>query len=234
MARLSRLAVAGRAHLILLRALPGQPLCVDDDDRRRLLAALRDAASRQRSAVHAHVVLDNEILLLVTPESRDGIGRLIQELGRRYVAGFNRRHSRQGSLWDGRFRATIVQPGATTLEAMLLVDLHPVRAGLVHSAGDYPWSSARHHLGQLRDAAVTDAAVYWQLGNTPFDRELAYRRLLDEGLSEQRVAQLIEASRKGWAIGDVGFLAQLADEAHRPVQPRRRGRPPKEAVTTEL
>jgi putative transposase len=230
MARLSRLAVAGQAHLILLSGLPGRPLCIDDDDRRRFLAALRDAASQQRTAVHAHVLLDAEALLLATPENRDGISRLIQELGRRYVAGFNRRHGLQGPLWEGRFRATIVQPGPATLEAMLFVDLHPVHAGLVQSAGDYPWSSARHHLGQLRDPAVTDAAVYWQLGNTPFDRELGYRRLLDEGLASRRVAQFMEAGRKGWAIGDEAFLALLAAEAGRPVRPRRRGRPAKRAA----
>lgn len=230
MARLSRLAVPGQAHLILLNGLKGRPLCLDDDDRRRFLAALRDAASQQRTAVHAHVLLDEQAQLLATPEGREGVSRLIQELGRRYVAGFNRRHGLQGPLWDGRFRATIVQPGSTTLEAMVFVDLQPVRTGLVQSAGEYPWSSARHHLGQLRDPAVTDAAVYWQLGNTPFDRELAYRRLLDEGLPPGRVLQFGEAGRKGWALGDAAFLAQLADQAGRPVQPRRRGRPPKKAI----
>lgn len=227
MARLSRLAVAGQAHLIWLVGLPGSPLCIDDEDRRRFLAALRDAAPQQRAAVHAHAVLDDQAMLLVTPEHRDGLSRLVQELGRRYVAGFNRRHGRQGPLWDGRFRATIVQPGSATLEALVFVDLHPVRAGLVQAAADYVWSSARHHLGQLRDAAVTDAAVYWQLGNTPFDRELAFRRLLDDGLPASRITQFSEAVRKGWALGDAAFLAELADEAGRPVQPRRRGRPAK-------
>lgn len=227
MARLSRLAVAGQPHLVVLRGLPDRPLCLDDEDRRRYLAALRDAASQQRAAVHAHVLTDEQALMLVTPERGDGLSRLVQELGRRYVAGFNRRHGRSGALWDGRFRATIVQPGPITLEAMLFVDLHPVRVGLAATAADYAWSSARHHLGQVRDPVVTDNAVYWQLGNTPFDRELSYRRCLEEGLAAQRVLQFAEASRKGWALGDAAFLTQLAEHAGRPVQPRPRGRPPK-------
>jgi len=230
MARLNRLAVAGQAHLVLLQALPDQPLCHDDEDRRRLLAALRDAAAQRRCAVHAHALMDHEAWLLLTPAAADGLAGLVQELGRRYVAGFNRRHGRSGALWNGRFRATIVQPGSTTLEAMLFVEQAPVRAGQAAEAADHPWSSARHHLGRLRDPVVTDNAVYWQLGNTPFDRELAYRRCLDEMLSAPRVAQFTEASRKGWALGDAAFLAQLADDTGRPVQPRRRGRPPRPAM----
>lgn len=227
MARLSRLAVAGQAHLAVLRGLPNQPLCLDDEDRRRYLAALRDAAAQQRCAVHAHVLCNDQALLLLTPEAGESLSRLVQELGRRYVAGFNRRHDRRGPLWHGRFRATIVQPGVTSLEAMLFIDLCPVRAGLVATADEYPWSSARHHLGQVRDPVVTDNAAYWQLGNTPFDRELAYRRCLEDGLPAARTLQFVEAGHKGWALGDAGFLARLAELAGRPVRPRPRGRPVK-------
>lgn len=225
MARLNRLSVAGQAHLVVLPAIAGQPLCADDEDCRRFVAALRDAAVQCRCAVHAHALVGAEALLLVTPERAEGLSRLIQELGRRYVAGFNRRHGRSGPLWEGRFRAAILQPGARVLEAMVFVDQMPVRLGAAAHPGDYAWSSARHHLGLVRDPAVNDNAVYWHLGNTPFDRELAYRRLLDDGLAPARADELTEASRKGWALGDARFLDEMAEAAGRPVRPRPRGRP---------
>jgi len=225
MARQIRLAVAGQAHLLVLQALPGDPLCRDDEDRRRFQAALRDAAVQQQCAVHAYVLLDDQTHWLLTPETDQGPTRLVQELGRRYVAGFNRRHGRSGPLWRGRFRAAIVQAGPWLLQAMLYVDLLPARCGVVSAAAEYPWSSARHHLGQLRDPLISEHAAWWQLGNTPFDRELAYRRLLDEGLPAAQEHQLAQASIKGWALGEVGYLADLALQAGRPVQPRRRGRP---------
>ncbi len=227
MARQKRLAAAGQVHLVTLPAADGRPLCLDDEDRRKFVAALRDAAVHCRCAVHAHALLDAEALLLVTPERSDALSRLLQELGRRYVAGFNRRHGRGGPLWAGRFRAAILQPGPRVLEAMLYVDLLPVRAGIAAQAGDYAWSSARHHLGQARDPAVSDNSAYWQLGNTPFDREQAYRRWLDEGLAPARVAELDDSSRKGWALGDAGFLVAMAELTGRPVRPRPRGRPAK-------
>lgn len=225
MARLSRLAVAGQAHLVVLRPLAGQTLARDDEDRRRFLEALREAAAVHRVALQGFALLDDGALLLLTPEQAPALSATVQALGRRYVAGFNRRHGRRGALWDGRFRATIVQPGETTLDAMVYVDTHPVRAAAAASAAEYAWSSARHHLGLVRESGLSTSTAFWGLGNTPFDRELAYRRRLDEGLSPARVAQLAEASRKGWAVGDGVFLAGLAQQAGRPVAPRPRGRP---------
>lgn len=225
MARLNRLALPGHVHLALLPGRPAQPLWRDEDDARRFTAALRDAATQQQVAVHAYALLPDRVLLLATPASAEGLSRLVQELGRRYVAGFNRRHGRSGPLWAGRYRATIVQDGAATLAAMLYVDLAAQADGLVGHAADHAWSSARHHLGLQRDPVVKDNAAYWQLGNTPFDREQAYRRQLDEGLPSARTAELTGRMHKGWAIGDPAFLQQLAQAAGRPVQPRPRGRP---------
>lgn len=225
MARLPRLALTGQAHLVALHGHSGQPVFIDDDDRRNFLAALRESALQHAVAVHAYVLLDNHVHLLLTPATGAALGALMQGLGRRYGAGFNRRHGRQGTLWAGRFRATVVQAGANVLDAMLFIDHHPVRTGAVLLAQDHAWSSARQHLGLLRDSLITEAGAWWALGNTPFEREAAYRRLLDDGLSAGRVAQLTEAGHKGWPVGDSQFLSGLALQTSRPVQPRRRGRP---------
>lgn len=221
MARLPRLAVAGLPHLVLLRGHDGQPVVRDDDDRRHLLAALHEAAALQRLAVHAYALLDDRLLLLATPPQVETLSRVVQDLGRRYVGAFNRRHGRAGTLWDGRFRATVLQPERHALDALLFVD------GAVPEAADPSWCSAPHHLGRRRDPLVTDASAYWQLGNTPFERETRYATLLAEGLSASRVQQLAEACAKGWALGDAAFLDGLAQRTARPLRPRPRGRPPK-------
>lgn len=227
MARLPRLAVAALPHLVLLRGLDHQPIVIDDEDRRRCLSCLLEAAAQHAVAVHAYALLDDRLRLLATPADTQGLGRLVQGLGRRYVGAFNRRHGRRGTLWDGRFRATVVQPGAAALQALLFVDTEPVRAGEVAEAAQHRWSSAAHHLGRLRDPLVSRLPDYWQLGNTPFDRESAYALRLEEGLSERDALRLADANHRGWAVGDAPFLAQLADQAARPVAPRRRGRPPR-------
>ena len=225
MARLPRLAVAGQAHLVLLRGLDHQAIAVDDEDRRRCLDCLREAAAQHQVAVHAHALLDDRLRLLATPPDALALGQMVQSLGRRYVGGFNRRHGRHGTLWDGRFRATVVQAGGPALQALLFVDTEAVRAGLVDAAADHPWSSAAHHVGRRRDPWLSRLIEYWQLGNTPFDREIAYAHRLADGLSERDALRLAESNHKGWAIGDADFLVRLAEQAARPVAPRRRGRP---------
>jgi putative transposase len=230
MARLPRLALAGQAHLVLLAGHPGRPVARDDEDRRQFVAALREAALEQQVTVHAYALLDDQVWLLATPPEAAALGRWVQAIGRRFVAGFNRRHGSAGTLWAGRFRATVVQPGELLLQATLAVDLRPVRAGIVAAAEDYAWSSARHHLGVASDPVVGVGAAYWALGNTPFEREAAYARALDAGLTEAQWRRLDDATRKGWALGDAAFLAELGRAIDRPLAPRPRGRKGKTAA----
>ena len=114
------------------------------------------------------------------------------------------------------------------------IDLNPVRAKLVTQAGDYPWSSYQHHVGIKSDPLITDHGLYWALGNTPFEREAAYRRLIEEGLDEQEVRMLSEATLKGWALGSDQFKSGLERQVRRRVQPSRRGRPAREALVKAL
>ncbi|HYE70886.1 MAG TPA: transposase [Aquabacterium sp.] len=224
MARLSRLALGGHVHLAELCALPAARLAHDDEDRGEALASLHSAAQQHRVSLHAYALMDQRLYLLATPQYNEGLSLMVQGLGRRYVPRFNRRHGLTGRLWDGRFRATIVQPGAVALDAMLFVDGAAMEE-LGMAATEHAWSSARHHLGHARDPMLSDRAEYWQLGNTPFERERAYRARLEEGLSSSRREELAQAVHKGWAVGDPAFLSHLRELIDRPLQPRRRGRP---------
>ncbi len=227
MARLPRLAVAGAAHLALMLGHSAQPVFVDDDDRRQFLAALLESALQQQVAVHAYALLPSQVALLLTPTTATALGALMQGLGRRYGAAFNRRHGRHGTLWAGRYRTAVVQPGASLLDAMLFIDQLPQRHVSQAGPDAAAWCSLGHHLGQRRDPLITESSAWWALGNTPFEREAAYRRCLADGLAAAKATALADAAHKGWAVGDAGFLAALAGLARRPVQPRRRGRPPR-------
>ncbi len=232
MARLARLALPGLAHHLIHRGHSRQPIVVDDEDRRQLLAALHECAATYKVALHAYVLMPNHLHLAATPSSAEGLSRMMQALGRRYVAWFNKKHGRSGTLWEGRFRAAPVEAETHLLALMLCIELNPLREGLCADPADYPWSSCAHHLGRRRDPLVTDPPQYWALGNTPFDREIAYRRALDEGLSERERAQLVDAALKGWPLGSARFLQAIAQTVERPVQPRPRGRPARSAASS--
>ena len=219
MARPPRLVIAGLAHYVLLRGHNLQPVVVDEADGQALIEALREAIRAQAVVVHAFAVLNTAVHLLLRPESAAALSASMQNLGRRYVARFNRRHSRNGTLWDGRFRAAALEPGGTTLAALRHID----------TLGQ--GTSAASRTGGLRDAMLVDPPEIWALGNTPFERELAYRELLAQELPAQATVALEAAVRAGRALGSERFLGQLAGATGRPMTSRPRGRPPLKRAT---
>jgi putative transposase len=227
MARLPRFVVTGLPHHLVQHGHDGQPIVRDDEDRRTLLALLRDAAATHRVEVHAWVLFDDHLHLVATPREASALSRMFQGLGRRYVAAFNRRHGRSGTLWNGRFRCALLQPERWLVDAMRYVEQHPARAGQVDDAANYPWSSLAHHLGSRADPLVTDSPAFWALGNTPFEREAAYRRLLETTLPAATVAEITAATRRGWPLASADFIRGLSAAGDRPLQRRPRGRPPK-------
>jgi putative transposase len=224
MARLARLCIPGWPHLVLQRGHNGQPAFHDDTDRALYRRLLQEAALAHGLKVHAYALLDDEVRLLATPASADALSATIQAIGRRYVAVFNRRHARRGSLWDGRFRGTVVQPEQHLLECMCFVE--GATGGDVQAP---PWSSAAHHLGIKADPLVTEPVQFWALGNTPFDREAAYRELWKQALTESQRKKIVSAAATGWPLGNEAFVAQLSECTSRRLTPLARGRPRKGA-----
>lgn len=222
MARLPRLAVGGWPHHVIQRGHNRQAVFVDDEDRRGYLDALREAASGCGVALHAYALLDGEVHLVVTPREAASLSSAMQRIGRCYVAAFNRRHGHAGTLWEGRFRAGVFDP-AYLLPTLRLVETLPVRRGMATAAEDYPWSSAAHHLGVRYDAAIVEHAAYWRLGNTPFEREQAYRRIIEQALTDNEIDLLLLNALKGWALGPVPDIGRRG-------QPLSRGRPRKRSV----
>jgi len=225
MARLPRLSVPGYPHHVIQRGNNRQAIFLADADRLRVLELLEDHARQHEVAVHAYVLMDNHFHLLLTPQTGDGLPRMMQAVGRSYVRYFNDRHGRSGTLWEGRYKSTLIEAGSHLLACMAYIDLNPVRAGLVTLARDYPWSSHAHYAGLRVDRMVTPHPLYWELGNTPFAREAAYARLVQEGLSQQQQQALTESALRGWALGSPDFMAALQKKTQRRLSKAHPGRP---------
>ena len=227
MARLPRLAVPGHPHLIIQRGHNRQPVFQDEADYRTYLDTLREYALTYKLTVHAYALLPAEVYVLATPADEPALSRTMQSLGRRYVAWYNRQHDRTGALWEGRFRAGVVEARSSLLACTVFVETLAQRRGLVGQPDDWPWSSLAHHGGRRADPLIAEHALWWELGNTPFDREVAYRRLFERGVSETQARHIEDAAAKGWALGSPAFVNALAAQVPRPLAPRPRGRPRK-------
>lgn len=225
MARLPRLAVGGHLHLVAQSGHGGQPVFRDAVDRSSYLSALRDAAKECRVAVHAYVLLDDEVQLLLTPTEAADLTRVMQKTARRYVGGFNSRHACRGSVWGGRFRSAVVEAESFLLPCMAAIEQAPVRRQLVAAAGEWKWSSADHHLGRRVDPLLTAHPCLWRLGNTPFEREARYKEVLERVLTHGQAESFSAALANGWALGSDGFIEEIEQAASRRVRPAPRGRP---------
>jgi len=229
MARLTRLTFAHETHLVLIHASASRALFVDDVDRRRFLEALLSSARAAAVSVHAYALLDEQIALLATPDLAQGIEKMMQRLGRRYVAAFNARHHLSGPLWRSRYGTAAIDMEALGRLAFQFVEQAPVRAGRVSSAQEWPWSSAPHHTGGARSLVLREHQLHWKLGNTPFEREARHAAVLTENPDSAEMSALLTQVMRGWPIGPSEFKNRLAASSGRDVVPRKRGRPRKES-----
>lgn len=225
MARLPRLTLPGYPHHVIQRGNNRQAIFATTADYRTLLDLLEENAKKFDVAVHAYVLMSNHFHLLATPQTADGLPKMMQAVGRSYVRYFNDTQKRTGTLWEGRYKSTLIQTDRYLLACMAYIDLNPVRAGLVAQPQDYPWSSHSHYLGWRSDRLVTPHALYWELGNTPFAREAAYAELVQNGIIPAQQVAITQATLSGWALGEADFVADLQKRTERRVAKAGAGRP---------
>ena len=225
MARLARLTVPGHPHHIIQRGNNRQLIFTRNADFEMLLSLVNEHARMQKVAIHAYVLMSNHFHLLATPETADGIPRLMQAVGRRYVRYFNQSYLRTGTLWEGRYKSTLIQAEHYLLACMIYLDLNPVRAKMVSTAADYRWSSYHHYAGQTTDHLITSHPLYWEMGNTPFAREVAYVAMVDSGIGVDQQKVLTESALHGWVLGDGQYIAALQKQTPRRIAKKSAGRP---------
>lgn len=225
MARLSRLTLPGHPHHVIQRGNNRQAIFAATEDFQTMLDLLYENARKFGVAIHAYVLMDNHFHLLVTPETADGLPQMMQAVGRRYVRYFNDRQKRTGTLWEGRYKSTLIQTERYLLACMAYIDLNPVRRGMVVQARDYPWSSHAHYIGMRTDKLLTPHALVWALGNTPFAREAAYANLVQAGISSGQQLAITDSALRGWALGGPEFVENLQKKTPRRVSKGTPGRP---------
>src|SRR5687767_6399257 len=176
---MSRVVLPGVVTHITQRGIDRGPTFIAAEDFAYYRWALGEAAAAARCSVHAYALMTNHVHVLATPKDAYGLARMMQSLGRRYVHYFNHRYARSGTLWEGRFRSTLVSTRGYFFACSRYIELNPVRAGLVAAAVDYSWSSFRHNAIAESEADAFLAAhdEYTSLGSDVHARRAAYRSL---------------------------------------------------------
>ena len=175
---MARLYAPGCAHHVIQRGNNRAPCFLETTDFRRYLAYLNSAARKYRVAIHSYVLMTNHVHLLVSPQDISACGRMMQSLGRNYVRYFNDRHERSGTLWEGRYKSTLIDSDNYFFTVSRYVELNPVRAAMVRTPEAYFWSSYRSNALGVRNELLTAHSLYNSLGRTAEERQASYRGCL--------------------------------------------------------
>lgn len=226
MARQARLFIPECPMVLELQGVAGHAVFKSREAFSLFHSRLPLSASEEGVVLHAYCMVVDRVLLMVSATEAGQVGRFVQNLNRHFCHAVKQVQPMPGaSLWEARFKSTVVQPGAHALKACLFVEQLAQRTGNTPDLATYPWSSFAAHAGVVNEAWLTDLPVYWQLGNTPFERQSRYRQFSDAGLGSVAEQALGFCLQKGWLWADDEFAATIQAQANRPVRPRPRGRP---------
>lgn len=223
MARIPRIVLPGQPHHIIQRGNNRSPIFFVDDDYRLYLRWLSESCNKHDCAIHAYVLMTNHVHLLLTPTREDTICRTMQTLGRRYVRYINETYQRTGTLWEGRYKSSLIDSERYLLTCYRYIELNPVRAGMVNHPEDYPWSSYHHNAYGKKDTLISEHYLYLALDSSVAARYRAYRQLFATDIDNKSVNSIRECTHKGWVLGNDRFKELVGEQLNTRVTPRQRG-----------
>jgi putative transposase len=229
MPRRPRIHLDGVPLHIVQRGHNRQPCFFAASDYLAYLDWLGDAAQRTGCQIHAYALMTNHVHLLLTPADAQAASRLMVSLGRRYVPYINASYQRSGTLWEGRYKSSLIQSEAYLLACMRYIELNPVRAGMCTDPAHYRWSSYRANA--LGDSAplLTPHPLYATLGHDAASRLTAYRELFKQVLPDKTIDDIRLALNQTQPLGNSRFFDAIEQATGERREAKPRGRPRKPA-----
>ena len=225
MARKPRFNLPGVPQHVIQRGNNREPCFFDAKDYHCYLDALEHASKQCGCGIHAYILMTNHVHLLVTQERRGGVSAMMQSLGRRYVRYVNDRHRRTGTLWEGRYKAALVDSERYLLACYRYIELNPVRAGMVELPGRYLWSSYRHNALGMPDSLVTEHGNYRALGISRMERCHAYRKLFRDLMGNEMIDAIRRSINEELVLGSDIFKDRIEAMCQRRARSGKAGRP---------
>ena len=225
MARLPRYTIINQPQHIIQKGQNGKRVFRKKQDYQYFHDCLDAAAYNYDLKIHAYVLMPNQVNILVSPKREDSISRTIQSIGRNYVQYFNESYGGEGTLWEGRYRATVVDTNPYLLTCCRYIELNPVRAGLTQKPDGYQWSSYTSNASGDFDEMITPHREYLKLGDNSQQRARAYRALFRKSIDPETWEYITESTLKGWAMGDSKFARRIEKRCGRRAVQLPKGRP---------
>jgi len=225
MPRKPRFNLLGIPQHVIQRGNNRDPCFYAEEDYQRYLNDLQETAVKSECRIHAYVLMTNHVHLLVTPMADYAVSQMMQALGRRYVYYINKSYKRTGTLWEGRYKSSLIDSDRYLLTCMRYIELNPVRASMVQYPGEYKWSSYQAN-AQGRDAAfIEEHPIYTELGDTPVKRKEAYRKLFCHHVDDDTLHEIRESLNHELVLGRSYFKDKIEEITQRQTRMGKAGRP---------
>jgi len=223
MARLPRLNLPGIPQHVIQRGNNKQVSFFSDEDYGVYLDKLKLYGQKYSVAIHSYVLMTNHVHLLMTPELEQAVSQLMQSLGRYYVRYINQTYDRTGTLWEGRYKSTLVDSDNYLLTVSRYIELNPVRAGMVAHPAEYPWSSYQYNALGKPIELITPHFLYQGLAKTEKTRQKRYAALFDKIIPDYTLEEIRHSINRAWVLGDGRFKRQIEKQTGRRASPLARG-----------
>ncbi len=210
---------------IVQRGHSREQVFFDDADYQAYLGWLQEAAKRYDCDINAYVLMTNHIHILATPHEAQGISRMMQYIGRYYVPYINHTYGSSGTIWEGRFKASLINDEQYLLICMRYIELNPIRANIVNSPGYYRWSSYRYNAQGKANNMLTEHSLYTALGRTKALRCKNYKSLFKGYIADEQLESIRAAWQTGTPLGNDDFRKKIERKLKTKIGQARRGRP---------
>lgn len=217
MPRKPRIVIPGQPLHVLQRGNNRQAIFFSEEDYRFFLEAVRAACVKYRCAVHAYVLMTNHVHLLVTPEQENSLSLMMQSVGRRYVRYVNDRYHRSGTLWEGRFKCSLIDTLNYLFACFVYIEMNPVRAGMVAAPQHYRWSSFHANALGRNDPVLSPHDMYHKLGGNAGERKQAYKTLFSKRFSHGTLASIRDSIENDLPLGSSQFKEGVERIIQRPI-----------------
>lgn len=209
MARKPRIHLENVTQHVIQRGANREPCFFAEEDYRFYLDCLGDALKRYGCECHAYVLMTNHVHLLLTPRADSAIAQVMKLLGQRYTQYVNYTYRRTGSIWEGRYKASVIDAENYLLICYRYIELNPVRAAMVERPSEYKWSSARlNGFGSRMGSdpvGLTPGEAYKGLGLDDKARQQAYRELFRGQLDDELIHELGQIFSQEKILGNSRF-----------------------------
>jgi putative transposase len=219
MARMPRLYFPGVPQHVVQRGNNRQPCFFAEEDYRYYMGCLANAVKKFDCEIHAYVLMTNHVHLLVSAGEEYAVSSMMQSIGRKYVRYVNHAYRRTGTLWEGRFKAGLVQSETYLLTCSRYIELNPVRAQMVETPGEYKWSSYNCNAWGDVDECIKHHAMYDRLGSNEHERQAAYRDLFRYQMDNDLLHEIRDAVSHEDILGSSHFKETVKRVLGRGIKP---------------